>query len=271
MAAVHHLPAPLLRPPARPDPRELRQVVAIRYVKVAEYQARGVVHFHAIIRLDAPGETASHPAPVHRPLLCDAIGQAAKAAVIITDPAPGTPPVTLRFGAQTDARPVRHGTELPGTGPRCPSRPSRTTSLSTPPRLSTRPACPTGRSARPGHRESALLPPLQADDHHRLAARRQRDRTGQHPVVQVGPHARLRRSLPHQIPPLLGHLRPLRRARTEHRKRQRHPDGERDPWGRPLDDTVVLVLSTWTYDGTGYTATPSAELALASAARARAH
>ncbi len=63
----------------------------------------------------------------------------------------------------------------------------------------------------------------------------------------------------------------LRRARTEHRKRQRHPGGERDPWGRSLDDTVVLVLSTWTYDGTGYTATPSAELALASAARARAH
>ena len=35
----------------------------------------------------------------------------------------------------------------------------------------------------------------------------------------------------------------LRRARTEHRKAQRHPDGERDPWGRPLDETVVLVLA----------------------------
>ena len=63
----------------------------------------------------------------------------------------------------------------------------------------------------------------------------------------------------------------LRRARLEHRKRQHHPSGERDPWGRPLDDTVVVVLATWTYEGTGHTFTPAAELALASAARARDH
>src|SRR5262249_51975931 len=60
-------------------------------------------------------------------------------------------------------------------------------------------------------------------------------------------------------------------ARHAPRRTQRHPLGEHDPWGRPLDDTVVLVLHTWTYAGTGYTATPAAELALASAARARDH
>jgi hypothetical protein len=63
----------------------------------------------------------------------------------------------------------------------------------------------------------------------------------------------------------------LRRARTEHRKQQRHPEGQRDPWGRPLDETVVLVLATWTYDGPGHTIAPAAELALAAADRARAH
>jgi hypothetical protein len=63
----------------------------------------------------------------------------------------------------------------------------------------------------------------------------------------------------------------LRRARLEHRQRQHHPTGEDDPWGRPLDNTVVLILSTWTYDGTGHTFAPAAELALASAARARDH
>ena len=62
----------------------------------------------------------------------------------------------------------------------------------------------------------------------------------------------------------------LRRARAEHRRLERHPDGERDPWGRPIEETVVLVLSTWTYAGTGYT-TPDGGLALASAARAREH
>ena len=34
--------------------KRLRALVRVRYVKVAEYQARGVVHFHAVIRLDAP-------------------------------------------------------------------------------------------------------------------------------------------------------------------------------------------------------------------------
>jgi hypothetical protein len=61
----------------------------------------------------------------------------------------------------------------------------------------------------------------------------------------------------------------LRRARLEHRKRQRHPGGERDPRGRPLDETVVLVLRTWTYDGTGHTLASGPDLALTSAARAR--
>ena len=62
----------------------------------------------------------------------------------------------------------------------------------------------------------------------------------------------------------------LRAARTSYRRAQRHPDGERDPWGRPLDETVVLILTTWTYAGTGHsTATPGAELALASADMAR--
>jgi len=33
--------------------RQLRALVRVRYVKVAEYQERGVVHLHAVIRLDA--------------------------------------------------------------------------------------------------------------------------------------------------------------------------------------------------------------------------
>ena len=63
----------------------------------------------------------------------------------------------------------------------------------------------------------------------------------------------------------------LRTARTDHRRQQRHPGGESDPWGRPLDETVVLVLTDWPYAGTGYTATADGQLALASAARAREH
>ena len=64
----------------------------------------------------------------------------------------------------------------------------------------------------------------------------------------------------------------LRAARTEHRRANRPAAADRDAWGRPLDETVVLVLPViWTYEGTGRPLAADAELALAAAARARAH
>ena len=52
--------------------------VRIRFVKVAEYQARGVVHFHAVIRLDAPRQGLPAPARrLHRRPAVRSIGQAA--------------------------------------------------------------------------------------------------------------------------------------------------------------------------------------------------
>jgi hypothetical protein len=61
----------------------------------------------------------------------------------------------------------------------------------------------------------------------------------------------------------------LRRARIDYRRAQRHPGGELDPWGRRLDDRVVLTVSTWEYAGTGHASTAERALALAAAARAR--
>ena len=63
----------------------------------------------------------------------------------------------------------------------------------------------------------------------------------------------------------------LRTARADHRRATRPSEPGRDAWGRSLDETVVLVLgTTWSYAGVGH-ATPAAELAAASAARAREH
>lgn len=43
--------------------RALRDHATLSYVKVAEYQKRGQVHFHAVIRLDGPtGPTSTPPA-----------------------------------------------------------------------------------------------------------------------------------------------------------------------------------------------------------------
>ena len=44
--------------------RELRDHLTLTFAKVAEYQARGVVHFHAVIRLDGP-DGAGSPAPAY--------------------------------------------------------------------------------------------------------------------------------------------------------------------------------------------------------------
>jgi hypothetical protein len=63
----------------------------------------------------------------------------------------------------------------------------------------------------------------------------------------------------------------LRQARTDHRRRERHPDGEKDPWGRDLSEHTVLLMTAWQYAGTGHATTAEHQLALAAAARAREH
>ena len=63
----------------------------------------------------------------------------------------------------------------------------------------------------------------------------------------------------------------LRQARINHRRAQHHPDGEKDPWGRDLDDRIVLVISVWRYAGSGHDSTAERQLALAAAARTREH
>ncbi len=101
--------------------QQLRALVRVRYVKVAEYQQRGVVHFHAVIRLDAPGEDYQPPAGrFTADLLADAIRDAAAAVRLIQGPDedhPDCPVLALRFGTQVDPRPVRPAADgLPGTG-----------------------------------------------------------------------------------------------------------------------------------------------------------
>ena len=81
VAPVRHLPAPASSPAAwASTQKRLRALVRIRYVKVAEYQARGVVHFHAVIRWTLPGEDYQPPPPgIDAAMLGDAIGQAVAA------------------------------------------------------------------------------------------------------------------------------------------------------------------------------------------------
>jgi hypothetical protein len=95
---------------------ELRGLVRISFAKVAEYQRRGAVHFHAIFRLDAatdcacPSCVAPAPAGFTAELLEAAVRKAAQAVAVACPPVDQDQGVTLvaRWGEQLH---VRHITE----------------------------------------------------------------------------------------------------------------------------------------------------------------
>ncbi|SEP57548.1 replication initiator protein RepSA [Streptomyces radiopugnans] len=83
------------------------QVLRVAFGKVAEYQRRGAVHFHAVIRFDGPdGPDSAPPRWATVELLTNAI-RAAAARVAVTVPAAGTQPArVLRWGTQLDIQPI---------------------------------------------------------------------------------------------------------------------------------------------------------------------
>ena len=250
--------------------KAMRAELSIRYVKVAEYQARGVVHFHAVVRLDANVKDAHLPPPARytASLLCDAITLAARA-VRLDVPGSG-PLVRFGFGRELDARSIwredfaasGHVLDVQAVANYIAKYASKSADV---------PGLPDTRI-----RCAAEIEALRCPAHHKrmvatawdLGARSSvgdpRLRLWAH-MLGYGGHF-LTKSRRYSVT-----FGQLRRARAEHRKTQRWPDGELDPWGRPLDETVVLVLGNWSYAGSGYASrTPGAELALASADMARA-
>ena len=96
--------------------KALATQLRVSFAKVAEYQRRGVVHFHAIIRLDGPaGPATAPPAWATVSLLTAAIAQAADAVHLDTPAAPGLPARTLAWGREHDTRPITTSGELTDT------------------------------------------------------------------------------------------------------------------------------------------------------------
>ncbi|MGP3924763.1 replication initiator protein RepSA [Streptomyces sp. 8N616] len=90
--------------------RALAEVLRVSYGKVAEFQKRGAVHFHAVIRIDGPdGPGSPPPSWATVALLTDAIRAAARHPyTAVTAPAAGDQPArSFRWGAQLDVRPVK--------------------------------------------------------------------------------------------------------------------------------------------------------------------
>jgi len=87
--------------------RAFREYARVSFAKVAEYQKRGAVHFHAVIRIDGPeGGDTPPPAWATAELLTDAILAAATAARV-DGPVIDGRAHAFAFGRQLDVRTIR--------------------------------------------------------------------------------------------------------------------------------------------------------------------
>ncbi|MFI6023898.1 replication initiator [Streptomyces sp. NPDC051287] len=90
------------------------QHARLSFARVAEYQKRGAVHVHAVVRLDGPnGPEDQPPAWGTTERLIDAVRASARRVLVHTPYSPATGELTLRWGVQVDVRPLRRN----GDGP----------------------------------------------------------------------------------------------------------------------------------------------------------
>jgi hypothetical protein len=225
----------------------------VSFVKVAEFQRRGVVHFHALIRLDGPGDEYQPPQiSIDAAGLADAICQAA-GQVRLTVEMPDGPDLVLRFGTQLDTHTVNGGS----TGELTPEHAARYIA-----KYATKSAEDFGLGQRRTTPEAVAL--LDVCDHvGRLV--RTAWKLGEHSAYEG-----LRRWV-HMLG-FRGHfasksrrysttLGAIRRERRTYRQRQA---AEELP-----DEDTTLVVSYWQFAGVGYLTAGDSVLALSAAARAR--
>ena len=261
--------------------RELRRLsrghggtpARLRYAKVAEFQARGAVHLHALLRLD--GEDPADPSAILPPppwasaeLLNRLLEDAARASAIRTPAHPDRPAGwVVQWGEHVRPLPVTRG--LPGaevTEQHVAGYLAKYATKATEPagHLSARLTDSTVRlyadprpTCRPAHRRR--LDPRPAHAGQAWA----RLRPWAHMLGFGGHFATKSRAYSTTF-------RALRAARSAALRRANavtaaHPE-QRPP---EEDDGPVLVIGTWTYAGTGWRTTADAALALAAADLAR--
>jgi hypothetical protein len=92
---------------------EIGRLVALSFVKVAEFQTRGLVHLHVILRLDGP-ERSAPPSWATGELLAQIVAEAAAQSWLRIVRPDGTPFV-VRWGTQLDIRAIRRNAEGKGS------------------------------------------------------------------------------------------------------------------------------------------------------------
>jgi hypothetical protein len=223
--------------------RGWRQLVRVAYVKVAEFQARGLVHYHVIVRLDAAEDRSMPPGVMVSPAeLCAAIRKAAGHACLTGDAGDGQV-VELRFGEQLHTRVLAgNDDELAGADGElspgqaaayvakyaCKASHEQLTSRDTDPEL--------------WHRKGVPEQLVQMA----AAVLRLSERTG---LRRLARWVHMLGFRGHFVTKSRGYsttLGELRADRAAYRARQDQPDEPQD------DETSTPVLAAWEYLGSGY-------------------
>jgi Replication initiator protein, pSAM2 len=253
---------------------ELRALVRSSFAKVAEYQRRGAVHFHAIIRLDAatacgcPSCVAPPPPGFTADLLEATVRRAAATVAVPCPPVDQDRGVTLtaRWGEQLD---VRHITEagdeqelsaeqVAGYIAKYATKATEALSITLDHRLG---EVELEDLDLPAHVIELVRACLELAARPGLAGLR----LGRWAhMLGFGGHFSTKSR---RYSTTLG---ALRRARVAYAIRRRRGDTlPLDAWARPEDGQTVIVVASWSYLGCGYQSTGEAWLAASAAARAR--
>ncbi|MDU8995708.1 replication initiator protein RepSA [Streptomyces mirabilis] len=227
--------------------KDAREQSRVSFGKVAEYQKRGAVHFHAVIRFDGPEGPDTPPPPwATLDLLTEAIGAAAARVAVEVDAAGDESARTLRWGTQLDVQPITafgEGEEI-----------TEAAVASYVAKYATKAAENTGAvDRRIGNKEALVL--LDVPDHARRLMEACLDLHALYPDRKLREWAHMLGFRGHfstksrRYSTTLG---ALRQVRADYRAaQQRAALGLPDPDDNP--EATTLVLSHWTYAGHGYT------------------
>jgi hypothetical protein len=245
--------------------RDFAEIARVSYGKVAEYQRRGLVHFHAVVRLDGPDGAATQPPDWATTDLLETSVRAAATAVAVSTVRPDGASLQLVWGGQVDIRPITRTSDVEDDDGQI----SEQRLAGYIAKYATKGTGKTEAADRPV-RSQLDIDHLRVSDHHRRMIQTAWDLGGIDQYTDLN----LKRWA-HMLG-FRGHFLTKSRAysttfKTLRGDRQAHRLTERlTALGIPVEDFAdITVINDWEFTGTGYADDAEQELAAAIADRTR--
>jgi hypothetical protein len=245
--------------------RDFTTVARVSYGKVAEYQRRGLVHFHAVVRIDGPDGATTAPPDWATTELLDASVRAAATAVTVKTVRPDGARLALVWGGQVDIRPILRTSDVEDENGQI----SEQRLAGYIAKYATKGTGKTEAADRP-IRSQLDIDHLRISDHHRRMIQTAWD------LGTLEPYEELNLQRWAHMLGFRGHFLTKSRAysttfKTLRGDRQTHRLVERmTALGIPPEDfTDITVINDWEFTGTGYDSDAEHELAAAISDRHR--